>query len=306
MKSNNTDTPGNEPKQNVERMKQQNPDYQQHKRIQQEAVLEADIRSSEITKIFCGGKFLLHDGNFWKRTRNQTSDFLTLQRQLIYVFLAFQGLIIREFVSSNGEMIIGVCYNHSQNIRKLAQQMSLKKPLDFGMTELMSLEPVDNKYRPFRINETLYSEKKWRESYRTGSRGGRQTQTQKRDGQLRRDIEELVKQIQFKKIVRKTKGYWDDLGTPKDYEIKVYDHQVISLGEWRQYKEFLTFFRSKQLIAEQEYQKNLQRINTRYQELNRDKNDEVVIKKFKTLNRSTRRIKKMELAKKLAKAYQVT
>jgi hypothetical protein len=101
----------------------------------------------------------------WTKTSNTVRDYLTLLRQLIYVIFAYNGVIIREFVSSNGHLIIAVCYGHPTNIRKIAENMGLGKPVDISLVDLMSLEPVDTKYRPLRANKVLWNNKEWQKAY---------------------------------------------------------------------------------------------------------------------------------------------
>ncbi len=159
---------------------------------------DEEMKKGDIRKIFAGGKFLKYQGhmggdqsqrvqilrqqyvnnpddpNFhkkklceqlWAKTANGVRDYLTLIRQLIYVIFAYQGVIIREFVSSNGELIIAVCYGHTNNIKKMAESMGISKPLDIALIDLMSLEPVDGKNRPLRANEVLWNKKKWKLEY---------------------------------------------------------------------------------------------------------------------------------------------
>lgn len=101
----------------------------------------------------------------WAKTSNTVRDYLTLLRQLIYVIFAYNGIIIREFVSSNGHLVIAVCYGHPTNIRKIAENMGIGKPVDISLVDLMSLEPVDDKYRPLRANKVLWNSKEWQKAY---------------------------------------------------------------------------------------------------------------------------------------------
>ena len=111
----------------------------------------------------------------WAKTSNTVRDYLTLLRQLIYVIFAYNGIIIREFVSSNGHLIIAVCYGHATNIRKIAENMGIGKPVDISLVDLMSLEPVDSKYRPLRANKVLWNIKEWQKAYFKKITGAQET-----------------------------------------------------------------------------------------------------------------------------------
>lgn len=82
---------------------------------------------------------------------------MTLLRQLIYTLMAYQGIIIREFFSSDNKYILGVCYGFETNLQNQAEKIRLKKEIDISMVDLMSLEPIDNKNRPLRLHEAIWS-----------------------------------------------------------------------------------------------------------------------------------------------------
>ena len=39
--------------------------------------------------------------------------------------------------------------------------MRLNKPLDVALIDIMSLEPIDSKFRPLRTNEVIWNKNKW-------------------------------------------------------------------------------------------------------------------------------------------------
>ena len=103
-----------------------------------------------------------------KSTR-RVFDFMTLLRKTLYVILANQGLIIREFISKDGYYIIAPLYLIAKNQRKVAELMGLNKQLDLAMTDMSSLEPVDEYGYPLRLNPTLHNVQKWDRIYGTFS-----------------------------------------------------------------------------------------------------------------------------------------
>jgi len=39
--------------------------------------------------------------------------------------------------------------------------MKLKKQIDLSIVDIMSLEPIDSKYRPLRLHEAIWDSKLW-------------------------------------------------------------------------------------------------------------------------------------------------
>jgi hypothetical protein len=73
------------------------------------------------------------------------------------------------------------------------------------MSDLMSLEPVDEKFRPLRCNISLYKQGVWEEQYGTDVTAS----------QLRLDITSLLEKVDYRQIVHLTKGYWEEEDTPE-------------------------------------------------------------------------------------------
>ena len=226
----------------------------------------------------------------WKRSLHHVSDFLTLSRQTIYLIFAFNGIVVREFLTSDGNFFVGVCYAQSENLKYLAEKMALPKQLDIGFVDLMSLEPVDLKNRPLRANNALWSEEVWREQFINNESNrnniNHDLKIQKRRSlnfdlkkfnlpespkhleglsrsnnlfmnllqpkelefetqeisplELRTQILRLLKKINFKGLVRKTKGIWykDDPDDPRFIDL-IHQHQKIELNHWIEYHNFL-------------------------------------------------------------------
>lgn len=115
------------------------------------------------------------------RTKNQTKDFSTLVRQIVYTMIASQGLVTREFISQDGAYIVLVIYCPDENVKKIAEKIQLNKLLDITITDFMSFEPIDSRYRPIRTNEALWNPQKWLDNFK-------QTSQQQVSG---REVEEL-------------------------------------------------------------------------------------------------------------------
>ena len=101
----------------------------------------------------------------WIKTDNKTLDYLTLIRQTVNVTLAYHGIVTREFISTNENLIITVCYIPSMNLTKLAELMGIQKKVNLSVVDLMALEPVDTKNRPLRMNVLLWNHEKWDQFY---------------------------------------------------------------------------------------------------------------------------------------------
>lgn len=69
---------------------------------------------------------------------------------------------MRQFLSSdnNGQYIYLILYGNNKNLEYQATLDSLNKEMNLAQTDLYSLEPVDNKFRPLRINYQIYKTKK--------------------------------------------------------------------------------------------------------------------------------------------------
>jgi hypothetical protein len=48
-------------------------------------------------------------------------------------------------------------------MRKYLEIFKINRALELGMTDLISLEPIDPSYRPYRLNEIFYSVQRWEE-----------------------------------------------------------------------------------------------------------------------------------------------
>ena len=175
---------------------------------------------------------------YWYRTNYEldTKDFLTLLRKTTCAVLANQGFIIREIFVNNGKQIALVLSLPEANMHNLAQQMKLNKTVEFGVADLMSLEPIDKKNRPLRTNTYLLDEQLWEKQYTATL-----TSTDKIEevNSIRKEINTLLlTDCNFKKIVRMCEGTWTE--NEDDYSNTVFDHELIDLEVW---KDYLTYLR---------------------------------------------------------------
>ena len=67
------------------------------------------------------------------------------------------GFQTRNFLSSDGECIFVVIYSDDDNLRVTAEKDQMIKRLAFGFSDLLSLEPVDSRMRPLRLNPILWN-----------------------------------------------------------------------------------------------------------------------------------------------------
>ncbi|EAS07779.2 calcium-activated chloride channel protein (macronuclear) [Tetrahymena thermophila SB210] len=92
----------------------------------------------------------------WVRTDNPVSDFTTLFRNYLIYKLAVQGgFKLRQFISQSGEFFYIVLYTSFENLKAQASIMSLNKTFSLTQTDIFSLEPVDSRMRPLRLNHQL-------------------------------------------------------------------------------------------------------------------------------------------------------
>lgn len=103
------------------------------------------------------------------------------------------------------------------------------------MTDLMSLEPVDSRYRPLRTNEIIWDEQKWKAEFKSN----------KNHIALRSSIVELIEKIDFKDIVRDIKGVWDRDDNTENYNNAIFDHEPLSFQTWKNYYFYLKILYEK-------------------------------------------------------------
>ncbi|CAD8055651.1 unnamed protein product [Paramecium sonneborni] len=102
-----------------------------------------------------GGYFVLKNGK-WNRSDEDTNDVLTLIRQIMLIQIMINGFSVQSCITDDGKYILCRLYAHEENLKTLAERQKLKKKLNFWFTDLFSMEPVDNCYRPLRMNNRIW------------------------------------------------------------------------------------------------------------------------------------------------------
>ena len=168
----------------------------------------------------------------------RTKDFQTLIRKCVLTALGNQGFIAREVFVEKGEWIAVVLTMSEESLRVFAHEMGLHKPVDLGLTDLASLEPVDEKNRPLRLNAILRNENAWKAMYH----GTFMSKSKKeRINKLRTDINELLEyDCNMKKIFRMAGCMWTEDKTDDLNAGSILEHTKISLQTWLDYRDYLT------------------------------------------------------------------
>jgi outer membrane biosynthesis protein TonB len=169
----------------------------------------------------------------WSRDNSQqTRDLMTLMRKSVCAVLANQGFMIREVFVNEGEQIALIITTSEDNIEKMALAMGMMRKLDFGISDVVSLEPIDSKHRPMRLNQHLLRVDLWEKTYLDKSTDANE---KKMVMKLRKRILKLLEsEANFKQIARMCKSPWDN-----EVNSEIYDHAVPSLGEWIAYHDYL-------------------------------------------------------------------
>ncbi|CAD8140605.1 unnamed protein product [Paramecium pentaurelia] len=102
------------------------------------------------------GGFLTFANGKWSRNQQDTSDFLTLMRNIIIVQLLLTGYNVYNSISEDGKYIFCKLYATEDNLKTMAEKQKMKKKLNFCFSDLFSLEPVDTSFRPLRLNNRLW------------------------------------------------------------------------------------------------------------------------------------------------------
>lgn len=72
---------------------------------------------------------------------------------------------MREIFVDAGRQIALVLTLPEQNLSKIAATMRLTKEVEFGVADLLSLEPLDEKNRPLRLNKHVLDDQLWERTY---------------------------------------------------------------------------------------------------------------------------------------------
>ena len=199
----------------------------------------------------------------WIKEKENTMDFLTLLRKTVLAVLASQGFITREIFIKDGEEIAVVLSLPEQNIDNVAMDIGIVKPMEISMVDLVSLEPVDSKFRPLRLSCYLWNLEDFDKAYIEKidaaiekimqQKKGAQSIDEKKDFQarkdeldkekssiykLRSDIHDLLaNDCNMKQIVRFCDGIWhEEVNTNHE---SIYEHAEVELSDWYLYRNFL-------------------------------------------------------------------
>lgn len=222
-----------------EEKKKQTPEEE---RLEQEK--KAKLERSKLRKVWGGGYYTQplkndkkdHQSSKYYWERNQlvpySNDVMTLVRKTVMATLANQGFLMREIFVNDGDQIAVILTFPEVNMKKIAEEMKLSKTVEFGVTDLMSLEPVDMRYRPLRKNVHLTDDQLWGRTYTAGQPEDRVTYI----NSIRRDIHNLLlNDCNMKSIVRFCGSIWVE----KDAEENIIDEVQPTLEEWEDYLGYL-------------------------------------------------------------------
>jgi hypothetical protein len=120
-------------------------------------------------------------------------------------------------------------------MKGLAEKMKLNKLVEFGVADIMSLEPIDSVNRPLRTNMYLLDENLWERTYTTG--------LTKAESESRLELRKFIVNLlegdcNFRSIVRLCQGTWNEPNV-SSYATGVYDHRKTDIDTWYQYREYL-------------------------------------------------------------------
>ena len=216
-----------------------------NKKLSEEEILKLEL--SKKRKLWAGGLYTYpkspHREGFqasvyyWDRNPKveHTNDFMTLIRKATCIVLANQGFLIREFFINEGRQIALVLSLPEENMKGLAEKMKINKQVEFGVADIMSLEPIDSLYRPLRTNMYLLDENLWDRTYTTG--------LSKVEAASRLELRKFIVKLlegdcNFKSIVRLCQGTWNEANI-SSYSTGVYSHQKVNIEIWYQFREYL-------------------------------------------------------------------
>lgn len=196
------------------------------------SILNKDV--SGVSKICTHGGFLQKaPTNKWKQNSQQISDFFSLIRNCILFKVSNEaGFKTRSFLDSSGEYIFTVLYSCDENLKITAELDNFNKQVSLAKTDLLSLEPVDRKLRPIRLNIKL-RENQSSADEAAGNEGSNYFLF------VKPLILKLLKEINYKRICR-------DLEISGGQEnIEIFEDAIISDEVWKAYYEYLLFLKEE-------------------------------------------------------------
>ena len=183
---------------------------------------------SSIEKINTHGGFLTETkNNVWRQNNAEISDFFSLMRNSILYKLAYEaGFKTRSFLDSKGEKIFTVLYSCDENLQTTAELDSFNKQVVLSLTDLLSLEPIDRKLRPIRLNILLRE---------VDLKGNLDREESNYFSFVKPMIMRLLKEINYKRICRELQI------NGADDSVEIIEDAVISDELWKAYYEYLVF-----------------------------------------------------------------
>lgn len=174
---------------------------------------------------------------------SRSKCFINLLRKSVCAVLSNQGFTMREILVSNGENIAVIMTLPESIIKNEAEDLKISKEVEFGMADMVSLEPVDHKGRPFRLSAYLHNEFMWVSAYamktqKAGILGEIDLQKEAEAKTLRRNIVKLLRnEANLKKLVRIAGGMWTE--EPGQSPDDIHEPVLIEFEAWKQYEKYL-------------------------------------------------------------------
>lgn len=172
----------------------------------------------------------------WPRSdKSVTSDFATLLRKSILAVLANQGFISREIFVDNGKKIAVILSLRDDSIRYTLETMKIKRAVDFGMVDILSLEPLDSHNRSLRLSKYLNDPEVWSKAYNTKE----EDLEERAELQTIRDqiLSLLATDCNMKQISDLCGCEWPE--TEEDNWQSINNHAKVDKSIWRSYHKFL-------------------------------------------------------------------
>lgn len=200
-----------------------------------------------------------------------TTDYLTLLRKTTSAILANQGFIIREVFLNNGREIGLVLTVPDAAVKKALLEMGVSRVVELGIADILSMEPIDSRYRPLRLNRYLHQEDEWDRHYSTMGSDAVEKMAIK---DLREDIVNLLDiDCDAKRIVRLCGSVWPENSFDGD-DPTIYNHEVVPLETWYCYRRFLLELATQLKFIEANKRKLVAVVNLHFEALKVTPNDD--------------------------------
>ena len=108
------------------------------------------IRDNE--RLFKGGGRFVKENSEFIDTEKPAGDYLSLMRYILLVKLGFHlGLHTKQIMSSNNKYFYRLVCADDEDLKNEAESTNYSLELEIGEIDLISLEPCDERLRPFRL-----------------------------------------------------------------------------------------------------------------------------------------------------------